>query len=170
MRRARSARVMVRSPERRKKIPQPWTHAEHAAFLTGLSAFGKGRWKDISTHYVPSRTSTQVASHAQKYYARKDSNLTKRQRRYSSMFDTTARVEGSDESPCATQRDASEPHAREGDERGVDNNAALPALDHMHPQFFYISPILLYNYFLMTHSMSHLYTIPKTRYPLYSEH
>ena len=159
MRRAISARVMVRSPGRPKNVPRPWTHEEHAAFLTGLSALGKGRWKDISTHYVPSRTGTQVASHAQKYYARQKSKPNPRtRRRYSSMFDTAARLEGSGESPCVTPTTTSEPCTPEG----VDNTALLP-------QFFYISPILLYNYYVMTRSMSHLYTIPRARYPLYSQ-
>jgi SHAQKYF class myb-like DNA-binding protein len=39
-------------------------------FLEGLNAFGKGQWKQISKYYVPSRTPTQVASHAQKHFLR----------------------------------------------------------------------------------------------------
>jgi len=167
---------MVRSPVRPKKRPQPWTCEEHSAFLMGLSTFGKGRWKDISTHYVPSRTCVQVASHAQKYYERKKSDPRKRRRRPNSVFET-ALVEGSDESPCLTPREMSElPESESHDTEAPDepspgppvDNTALPALDH--PQFIYISPLLLYQYFLMTHSMSHFYTIPKHRYPLYSQH
>merc|ERR1719321_1211707 len=46
----------------------PWTEAEHVAFLAGLRKFGKGNWRAIARCYVPSRTPTQVASHAQKHY------------------------------------------------------------------------------------------------------
>merc|ERR1712078_740721 len=48
----------------------PWTEAEHVAFLAGLRKFGKGNWRAIARCYVPSRTPTQVASHAQKHYLR----------------------------------------------------------------------------------------------------
>ncbi|PNX73178.1 transcription factor DIVARICATA-like protein, partial [Trifolium pratense] len=44
----------------------PWTPKEHMAFLEGLKAVGKGKWKPISKNYVITRTPTQVASHAQK--------------------------------------------------------------------------------------------------------
>ena len=43
-------------------------------FLEGLNAFGKGQWKQISKYYVPSRTPTQVASHAQKHFLRVTGN------------------------------------------------------------------------------------------------
>ena len=54
--------------ERRKGIP--WTEEEHRLFLLGLSKFGKGDWRSISRNFVLSRTPTQVASHAQKYFIR----------------------------------------------------------------------------------------------------
>ncbi|KAG5623129.1 hypothetical protein H5410_008347 [Solanum commersonii] len=46
---------------------------EHSLFLMGLNKFGKGDWKSISRHYVVSKTPTQVASHAQKYFSRRTS-------------------------------------------------------------------------------------------------
>eukprot|EP00253_Pinus_taeda_P000777 PITA_00777 len=63
----------------------PWTEEEHKMFLLGLHKLGKGDWRGISRNFVTSRTPTQVASHAQKYFLRQ-SNLNKRKRR-SSLFD-----------------------------------------------------------------------------------
>lgn len=39
-------------------------------FLVGLDNMGKGDWRGISRNYVQTRSPTQVASHAQKYYKR----------------------------------------------------------------------------------------------------
>ena len=51
-------------------------------FLLGLHKFGKGYWRNISRNYVVSRTPTQVASHAQKYFIRLSSdNKNKRRSR-----------------------------------------------------------------------------------------
>jgi hypothetical protein len=52
-----------------------------------LQKVGKGDWRGISKNFVKTRTPTQVASHAQKYYLRKN-NLNRRRRR-SSLFDIT---------------------------------------------------------------------------------
>ncbi|WOL06236.1 transcription factor MYB1R1-like [Canna indica] len=70
---------------RERKKGNPWTEEEHRMFLLGLQKLGKGDWRGISRNYVVSRTPTQVASHAQKYFIRK-ANLTRRKRR-SSLFD-----------------------------------------------------------------------------------
>ncbi|TKY56032.1 Transcription factor DIVARICATA [Spatholobus suberectus] len=65
----------------RRKKGTRWTKEEHSfssfvpcfqdqykrLFLHGLEIFGKGDWKNIAK-YVVTRTSTQVASHAQKYF------------------------------------------------------------------------------------------------------
>ncbi|OVA08543.1 SANT/Myb domain [Macleaya cordata] len=69
--------------ERKKGIP--WTEEEHRLFLMGLQKLGKGDWRGIARNFVVSRTPTQVASHAQKYFIRQ-SNATRRKRR-SSLFD-----------------------------------------------------------------------------------
>lgn len=39
-------------------------------FLLGLKKYGKGDWRNISRNFVTTRTPTQVASHAQKYFIR----------------------------------------------------------------------------------------------------
>jgi len=62
-----------------------WTEEEHKNFLIGLQKLGKGEWRGISRHFVTTRTPTQVASHAQKYFIRQ-TNVSKRKRR-SSLFD-----------------------------------------------------------------------------------
>lgn len=49
-------------------IVKPWTRTEHKAFLKGLKAVGKGKWKRISKDFVVTKTPTQVASHAQKHF------------------------------------------------------------------------------------------------------
>ncbi|CAL9195159.1 unnamed protein product, partial [Musa hybrid cultivar] len=72
-----------RGQERKRGIP--WTEEEHRTFLAGLEKLGKGDWRGISREFVTSRTPTQVASHAQKYFLRKN-NPGKRKRR-SSLFD-----------------------------------------------------------------------------------
>lgn len=62
----------------------PWTEEEHKTFLAGLEMLGKGDWRGISRNFVTTRTPTQVASHAQKYFLRQNS-LNKKRR--SSLFD-----------------------------------------------------------------------------------
>lgn len=76
--------------ERRKGIP--WTEEEHRLFLLGLDKFGKGDWRSISRNFVISRTPTQVASHAQKYFIRL--NSMNRDRRRSSIHDITSVNDG----------------------------------------------------------------------------
>ncbi|KAM7491784.1 hypothetical protein LguiA_034705 [Lonicera macranthoides] len=73
--------------ERKKGVP--WTEDEHRLFLLGLKNLGKGDWRGISKNYVPSRTPTQVASHAQKYFIRK--TTTEKKKRRSSVFDMAFR-------------------------------------------------------------------------------
>lgn len=63
----------------------PWTEEEHRLFLIGLQKLGKGDWRGIARNFVTSRTPTQVASHAQKYFIRQ-SNANRKKRR-SSLFD-----------------------------------------------------------------------------------
>jgi len=74
--------------ERRKGVP--WTEEEHRLFLLGLNKFGKGDWRSISRNFVISRTPTQVASHAQKYFIRLNSMSKKDNKRRTSIHDITS--------------------------------------------------------------------------------
>ncbi|KAL7090672.1 hypothetical protein ACP275_12G056200 [Erythranthe tilingii] len=58
--------------QRRRGVP--WTEEEHQLFLMGLNKYGKGDWRSISRYYVITKTPTQVASHAQKYFRRQTSS------------------------------------------------------------------------------------------------
>ncbi|KAM3190931.1 hypothetical protein ACQJBY_068728 [Aegilops geniculata] len=75
-----------RAQERKKAVP--WTEEEHRTFLAGLEKLGKGDWRGIAKNFVTTRTPTQVASHAQKYFLRQ-TNPNKKKRR-SSLFDMMA--------------------------------------------------------------------------------
>ncbi|KAG6602250.1 Transcription factor DIVARICATA [Cucurbita argyrosperma subsp. argyrosperma] len=70
-----------------RKKGTPWTEEEHRLFLLGLKKFGKGDWRSISRNVVITRTPTQVASHAQKYFLRQNSG--KKERKRSSIHDIT---------------------------------------------------------------------------------
>ncbi|RWR78540.1 transcription factor DIVARICATA-like protein [Cinnamomum micranthum f. kanehirae] len=72
--------TQVNDHQQRKK-GTPWTEDEHRLFLAGLKHYGKGDWRSISRNYIKSRTPTQVASHAQKYFIRRNSSRTKERRR-----------------------------------------------------------------------------------------
>ncbi|KAK6944847.1 SANT/Myb domain [Dillenia turbinata] len=78
--------------ERKKGVP--WTEEEHRTFLIGLEKLGKGDWRGISRNFVTTRTPTQVASHAQKYFLRQTS-LNKKKRR-SSLFDMVSSSKAGD--------------------------------------------------------------------------
>ncbi|OWM75723.1 hypothetical protein CDL15_Pgr021888 [Punica granatum] len=68
-----------------RKRGKPWTEEEHRTFLAGLKKLGKGNWRAISKKFVTTKTPTQVASHAQKYFLRQTSQDKKKRR--SSLFD-----------------------------------------------------------------------------------
>lgn len=108
--------------ERKKGVP--WTEDEHRMFLLGLQKLGKGDWRGISRNFVISRTPTQVASHAQKYFIRQ-TNISRRKRR-SSLFDIVA--DESVDTPMVTEDIFPVNHLPE---HQTDNNPlpAAPTLD-----------------------------------------
>ncbi|KAL2501366.1 myb-like transcription factor family protein [Forsythia ovata] len=106
--------------ERKKGIP--WTEEEHLTFLIGLEKLGKGDWRGISKNFVTTRTPTQVASHAQKYFLRQ-ATLCKKKRR-SSLFDMVSNTNSkmnlmnlfgqhnkSNDQECEISRKASNPNS-----------------------------------------------------------
>ncbi|KAL0341972.1 UNVERIFIED_CONTAM: Transcription factor KUA1 [Sesamum calycinum] len=84
-----------RRPLRKKGVP--WTEEEHRQFLLGLQHLGKGDWRGISRNYVPSRTPTQVASHAQKYFIRQSN--ANRKKKKASLFDIVPDKETNSSTP-----------------------------------------------------------------------
>lgn len=68
----------IRMDKKKKKKKRPrtddaavagrWTSEEHALFLHGLAQFGR-EWKRVAQD-IPTRSSSQVRSHAQKYFAK----------------------------------------------------------------------------------------------------
>ncbi|GJN20131.1 hypothetical protein PR202_gb07468 [Eleusine coracana subsp. coracana] len=84
-----------KAQERKKGIP--WTEEEHRKFLDGLKQLAKGNWRGISKNFVTTRTATQVASHAQKYFLRQ-TNPGKKKRR-ASLFDVGMAEYNNDQVP-----------------------------------------------------------------------
>ncbi|KAG5616207.1 hypothetical protein H5410_016031 [Solanum commersonii] len=87
-----------KSSDQERKKGVPWTEEEHRRFLMGLEKYGKGDWRNISKKMVISRTPTQVASHAQKYYQRQISGG-KDKRRPSIHDITTVHITADSASP-----------------------------------------------------------------------
>ncbi|GJY88003.1 transcription factor MYBS3 [Tanacetum coccineum] len=94
--------LIARAQERKKGLP--WSEDEHRRFLIGLEKLGKGDWRGISRNFVTTRTPTQVASHAQKYFLRQASLFKKKRR--SSLFDLV-RGNNNQENSCIVNQTSS---------------------------------------------------------------
>nr|UKB40115.1 MYB transcription factor [Adonis sutchuenensis] len=93
-----------RPNEQERKKGVPWTEEEHKLFLLGLKKYGKGDWRNISRNFVITRTPTQVASHAQKYFIRQLSGG--KDKRRSSIHDITT-VNLTDTRPTSPENSSS---------------------------------------------------------------
>ncbi|XP_073020716.1 transcription factor DIVARICATA-like [Primulina eburnea] len=74
-----------------RKKGTPWTEHEHRLFLLGLKKYGKGDWRSISRNLIVTKTPTQVASHAQKYFLRQSDD--KKVKKRSSIHDITTTID-----------------------------------------------------------------------------
>lgn len=79
----------------------------------------QGQWKQISRYYVPSRTPTQVASHAQKHFLRVSGN-TKRRSKFAGVDALAARLHSGDKEPTnvSSGRDDVQPGPSSGQGEG----------------------------------------------------
>lgn len=76
-------------------------------FLMGLKKYGKGDWRNISRNFVITRTPTQVASHAQKYFIRQLSGG--KDKRRASIHDiTTVNLDNQTPSPDTKKHPSSD--------------------------------------------------------------
>ncbi|BAS78861.1 transcription factor SRM1 [Oryza sativa Japonica Group] len=55
-----------------RKKAEMWTREEHSQFLHGISTYGKGNWKALASEFVKTKSSTQIASHYQKFCIREE--------------------------------------------------------------------------------------------------
>ncbi|MQL77109.1 hypothetical protein Taro_009498 [Colocasia esculenta] len=103
-------RAGARASDQERKKGVPWTEEEHKRFLLGLKKYGKGDWRNISRNFVVTRTPTQVASHAQKYFIRLSSGG--KDKRRSSIHDITTVNMSDTTPPSPPQPSAMSMHSR----------------------------------------------------------
>ncbi|KAI3799607.1 hypothetical protein L1987_34906 [Smallanthus sonchifolius] len=112
-----------RGREIERKKPTQWTVEEHRRFLEGLKIYGKGDWRGISRNVVVTRSSTQVASHAQKYFLRQ--NLDKKAKKRASIHDITT-TDAAIPKPPDTRRGVPAPTDFYGGQLGQSPLTAVP--------------------------------------------
>ncbi|XP_052174997.1 transcription factor DIVARICATA-like [Diospyros lotus] len=101
-----------RQSEQERKKGVPWTEEEHKLFLLGLKKYGKGDWRNISRNFVITRTPTQVASHAQKYFIRQLSGG--KDKRRASIHDITTVNLNDDQTPSPESKRQPSPDQSSG--------------------------------------------------------
>ncbi|KAA8543767.1 hypothetical protein F0562_022056 [Nyssa sinensis] len=117
----------TRPSEQERKKGVPWTEEEHKLFLMGLNKYGKGDWRNISRNFVITRTPTQVASHAQKYFIRQLSGG--KDKRRASIHDITTVNINENQTPSPDIKRSSSPEQSTGHSQ-LPNSAASLARNH----------------------------------------
>uniref|UniRef100_A0A5B7AQW9 Putative transcription factor DIVARICATA n=1 Tax=Davidia involucrata TaxID=16924 RepID=A0A5B7AQW9_DAVIN len=112
----------ARPSEQERKKGVPWTEEEHKLFLMGLKKYGKGDWRNISRNFVITRTPTQVASHAQKYFIRQLSGG--KDKRRASIHDITTVNLNDNQTPLPDNKRASSPEQSTGHSHQQQPNSA----------------------------------------------
>lgn len=109
-----------------------WSEEEHGLFLKGLEEFGAGRWKEIA-QMIPSRTSDQTRSHAQKYFkklARSNKNAQGGKKREREENETTTSDEVVGQANAAatetTSKAAVAPKKIKAEEADASTTTAIP--------------------------------------------
>lgn len=106
-------------------------------YIASLPCSLQGQWKQISRYYVPSRTPTQVASHAQKHFLR-ISGVTKRRSRFTaveeSILAASIHPPSDNHQAAATTTAATAPYNSASTASGSNHNSRrTPGMQHHVP-------------------------------------
>jgi SHAQKYF class myb-like DNA-binding protein len=113
---------------------QSWSEEEHRRFLEGLERFGKGDWRNIARQSVITRTPTQVASHAQKFFLRQQAGPPKvpdpqgRQSIHDITTDAVREIIENEQQEGATQKLAAAPKRQDGKRKEPPAAASAPVV------------------------------------------